>query len=141
MTMNGIGHYDLYSRLSNTEAFNRIPKSTAEVTSTTLVNDELGKVKDLSVDGAVVSDKAESVKDDKKQTTGFEESTLGLKAIGEFDFVGKNSDIRGLNMEKAVSDMQKDQMLEQYQYFIGDSSTVENTEDGIVIQKSGFGMY
>ena len=47
---------------------------------------------------------------------------------------GRESDLASLDMEKAVSDMQKDQALMQYQYFVGDTN-IANSEDGIVIQK------
>ena len=39
-----------------------------------------------------------------------------------YDLKGADSDIRSLDMEKAISDMQKDQMLHQYQYFVGESA-------------------
>ena len=45
---------------------------------------------------------------------------------------GIDSDIETLDMEKAVSDMQKDQALMQYQYFVGDTNLF-SSEDGVVI--------
>ena len=56
--------------------------------------------------------------------------TLGVS----FAMKGRESDLASLDMEKAVSDMQKDQALMQYQYFVGDTN-IANSEDGIVIQK------
>lgn len=38
-------------------------------------------------------------------------------------------------MEKAVSDMQKDQSLQQFQYFVGDSKILVDDEDGLVFTK------
>lgn len=40
-----------------------------------------------------------------------------------FDLKGIDSDINRLDMEKAVNDLEKDQVLKQYQYFVGPSST------------------
>lgn len=52
-----------------------------------------------------------------------------------FEMKGRDSDILSLDMEKAISDMQKDQALMQYQYFVGDSNPFVSTEDGVVIAK------
>lgn len=38
-------------------------------------------------------------------------------------------------MQKAVSEMEKDQSLQQYQYFVGDANVILDNEDGIVIKK------
>lgn len=52
--------------------------------------------------------------------------------FGSFDFAkmyrpnenpqmkGQDSDIKSLDMEKAISDMRKDQVLQQYQFFVGE---------------------
>ncbi len=46
------------------------------------------------------------------------------------------------DMEQAISGMQKDQILREYQYFVGDdlsgnkSSIIASTEDGLVIKKN-----
>ena len=34
-----------------------------------------------------------------------------------------------------------DESLKQYQYFVGAGEVIENSEDGIVIQKSGFDLF
>ena len=45
-------------------------------------------------------------------------------------------------MVQAISGMQKDQILREYQYFVGDdlsgnkSSIIASTEDGLVIRKN-----
>ena len=38
--------------------------------------------------------------------------------------VGKEADIHSLDVEKAISDMQKDQVLHEYQYFVGNDIAV-----------------
>ena len=52
-----------------------------------------------------------------------------------FDYLGKDSDINDLDMQKAISDMQKDQMLMQYQYFVGSAKNLFSNGDGTVIVK------
>ena len=36
-----------------------------------------------------------------------------------YELKGADSDLAGLDMQKAISDMEKDQVLQQYQYFMG----------------------
>ena len=69
-----------------------------------------------------------------RQNASLEDISLSLNESSSFSMKGKDSDISSLDMEKAVSDMQKDQALMQYQYFVGDTNLVNN-EDGIVIAK------
>lgn len=52
----------------------------------------------------------------------------------EYELKGTESDLLSLDVEKAISDMKKDQVLQQYQFFVGESlgqgrvtSTGENT--------------
>ena len=69
-----------------------------------------------------------------RANASLEDISLSLNDNGSFEMKGRESDIAALDMEKAVSDMQKDQALMQYQYFVGDTN-VSNNEDGIVIAK------
>jgi len=43
---------------------------------------------------------------------------------------GAESDIKSLDMEKAISDMRKDQVLQQYQFFVGTREAVETVTAG-----------
>lgn len=65
-----------------------------------------------------------------------EDISLTFNANEDFEYLGQDSDIRNLDMEKAISDMKKDQILQQYQYFVGSSKDLfQNTADGIVVPK------
>lgn len=44
-----------------------------------------------------------------------------------YDGKGADSDIHSLDMTRAISDMQKDQVLQQYQFFIGESQAQKST--------------
>lgn len=70
-----------------------------------------------------------------RQNASLEDISLSLTETSGFEMKGRQSDITSLDMEKAVSDMQKDRALMQYQYFVGESNVVNNNEDGIVIAK------
>ena len=45
-----------------------------------------------------------------------------------FELKGIDSDIESLDAKKAVSDLEKDQVLQQYQYFVGDKVHVKAKE-------------
>lgn len=44
-----------------------------------------------------------------------------------YDMKGADSDIHSLDMTQAITDMQKDQVLQQYQFFIGESQAQKST--------------
>lgn len=69
-----------------------------------------------------------------------ENVSLTLNSEDTFDYIGSDSEIRNLDVQKAVSDMKKDQILEEYQYFYGNSSNhnITQSEDGLVMQKIYF---
>lgn len=46
-----------------------------------------------------------------------------------FELKGIDSDIESLDAKKAVSDLEKDQVLQQYQYFVGDKVQVKAKEN------------
>ena len=53
-----------------------------------------------------------------------------------YDYIGKDSAIESLDVQKAVSDMRKDSVLQEYQYFVGSAQALlRETQDGIVIPK------
>ena len=52
-----------------------------------------------------------------------EDISVTFNKQDEFGYIGRDSDIHSLDVEKAISDMRKDQILQQYQYFVG-SKTV-----------------
>ena len=41
-----------------------------------------------------------------------------------YELKGKDSDLASLDMRKAISDLNKDQVLQQYQFFVGDKDSV-----------------
>lgn len=66
-----------------------------------------------------------------------EDISITFNRQESFDYLGKDSDIHSLDVEKALDDMRKDKVLQQYQYFVGSSRNlqIENNADGIVVQK------
>ena len=69
-----------------------------------------------------------------RANASLEDISLSLNEPKGFEMKGRDADIEALDMEKAVSDMQKDEALQQYQYFVGDTNLF-SSEDGVVIVK------
>lgn len=68
-----------------------------------------------------------------------EDVSLTFNINETYDYIGKDANLQNLDMMRAISDMQKDEVLQQYQYFVGPKEmtgpVVTSTPDGIVFQK------
>ena len=74
----------------------------------------------------------------RKPDAAIEDISITFNRQEDFGYLGQDSDIHSLDVERAISDMQKDRMLQQYQYFVGSAKDVYTggqTPDGIVIPK------
>lgn len=81
---------------------------------------------------------APSAPEVRKADTPLEDISLTFNSQEDFGYIGQDSDIHSLDVERALSDMQKDRMLQQYQYFVGSSQNLyagQTSADGIVIPK------
>jgi len=61
--------------------------------------------------------------------------SLTFNAGEDYGYIGKDSILENLDVMKAISDMQKDSVLQQYQTFVGSGDTVFSSEDGVVLMK------
>ena len=77
------------------------------------------------------------VNDNRSRMADLENISLNFNTGDDYSYIGSESDVDALDMEKLISDMKKDKVLEDYQYFVG-SSNVQNTfadNDGAVFLK------
>ncbi len=127
----GLGNNKLYS------VYNRIqyPKQNEEALKNLNQNkqaEELKKTQQAApVQAAPVMQmdlKLDSIR--PRQNVSVEDISLSLNSPAPFEMKGKDSDIDSLDITKAVSDMQKDEALQQ--------STVFASEDGVVVAKPSF---
>lgn len=73
---------------------------------------------------------------EQKPNAALEDISLTFRKEDDFGYIGKDSDIMKLDMEKAISDMQKDSIIKDYQYFVGNSQNrISESADGTVIAK------
>lgn len=67
-----------------------------------------------------------------------EQVSLTFNKEDNFGYIGMDSSLDNLDMQKAISDMQKDQVLQSYQYFVGSADSLFGgmpSEDGTVVLK------
>ncbi|MGN0167396.1 MAG: hypothetical protein ACI4AB_05110 [Acetatifactor sp.] len=85
---------------------------------------------------AEVSHEAPAVSLRERKDAPLEDISITFNKEDNFGYIGKDKDIRSLDVEKAIDDMKKDKVLQQYQYFVGSSrNLMMENEDGTVIQK------
>ncbi len=120
------GQYDLYTGFNAREAIGRIPTVPAAEQVNKDVDENVREVAEVS---------KEVINEDilRKGNGDVSEIAMRLKTSNGFGSAE--------NVLKAYSDLEKDESLKQYQYFVGDGEVIDSSEDGIVIQKSGFGLF
>ena len=60
-----------------------------------------------------------------KQTFGAYDYAEQYRPTEGFEVNSKDSDLRSLDVQKAISDMRKDQAIQQYQVFVGEKNGAE----------------
>ncbi len=53
--------------------------------------------------------------------TELQDISIGFNKQNDFSYIGKDADIEQLDMQKAISDMKKDNLFHQYQFFVRSS--------------------
>lgn len=94
-----------------------------------------GQPEDLTSESAAVREESVPLSQRGKDAQ-LEDISLTFNRKESFDYLGQDSDIRSLDIRKAISDMQKDQIIQQYNFFVGSAKNLmENNPDGTVIAK------
>lgn len=77
----------------------------------------------------------ESKPDNRPRFLNPEEVSLGFQKNDDFSYIGRDKDIASLDIQKAISDMKQDSVLQEYQYFVGSAQNVYHSQDGTVLEK------
>ena len=132
MAMNGIGQIDLYNNYINRveeqdalrtarESSNlkpqeeSVPSKQPEEVSLSLNLDGIRARQNMSLDDV-------SVSMNQPSSSSFEMKALSFRPDED-------------EVDKALSDMQKDSALMKYSYFVGESNVIMDNEDGVVLLK------
>ncbi len=130
MTM---GMIDSFRYMQNYRS-NDIPKTDISVASKQL-NSEPQKEENQVKESQQQAISIEPIVDNRPKNANLDEVSLSFNKQESFGYIGKDRDVSLLDMEKAISMMRQDKVLQDYQYFIGNSKDVFNSEDGRVIAK------
>jgi len=78
--------------------------------------------------------------DNRSRVANLEDVSLTFNKEDTFDYIGSDSEIGNLDIQQAVSDMKKDQVLQEYQFFVGSNmdQVLNDSPDGRVLQKLNF---
>lgn len=75
-----------------------------------------------------------AAQDRRAKAADLENISLTFNKTDSFDYLGSESGLENLDVMKAVSDMRKDEVLQEYQYFVGSSQNFAfQSEYGVVI--------
>ncbi len=137
MDIGSLGRYDSYYseyKLQN------IPQ--VDAGAVTAQNSKVDSQAPGTSDNTVAVENAGAVggkEDSRSRIANLDNISLTFNQNDSFDYIGKDSDPVTLDMQKAISEMQKDKILEEYQYFVGNAqnlfSSQKESSDGLVFAK------
>ena len=87
-------------------------------------------------EGTKPSVSIEPIEDRRPKSVDPNEVSISFNKNDDFGYIGKDKDLSLLDMEQAISMMRQDSILQDYQYFVGSSKDIFNSEDGRVIAKN-----
>ena len=97
--------------------------------------EELNDLHDLTIDRYEPSPTNEI---EQRNKIDIHDISLTFNEMESFDFLGKDSSLASLDMEKILSDMKKDEVIAEYQVYVGSARADQfelQSGDGRVIQK------
>lgn len=125
------------SGFNNFNSYSNYRKEIPRVSAEEVRLQDLNKASEINTDKSSV-DAHDSVKDieRKARISSLEDISLTFNKDESFDYLQNDSSVKSLDMEKAISDMKKDDILQEYQYFVGNSKNLFESNDGVVIAKN-----
>lgn len=131
MTVNGLGRFDMMSAYNRIDVNDRIPSINApaekvkEVKPVEEPKQEAQEIKvNLNFDGMR-----------NRPSLNIEDLSRDFTKRDSYSIKAYDDQAMKDEMDKAVSAMQKDESIAQYQYFVGQSNVILDNEDGTVISK------
>lgn len=132
MAINGLGEFGGFY---NNYRVVDIPK--VEIDTVKKQDEALKAASEMPVVDAPVVNKEPEV-DNRSRMANLDDISLNFNAGDDYSYIGSESSLEDLDMQKAISDMRKDSILQDYQYFVGNSEDMMNSfnnEDGSVFLK------
>lgn len=85
------------------------------------------EVQEAEVQAASIQEQRDAIR--LEQTYTAYDYAQEYRADEVYELKGEDADITKLDVAKAISDLDKDQILQQYQYFVGDASYASAKEN------------
>lgn len=146
MTINGLGQFDMMSAYNRIERITKASESNvvnkqAEVNANSDVNVNTNEIKPVEEKNSNESS-GSSLKLNlnldgirARSNASLEDISRDFKKRDNFVINSLDSESMENEMKKAITAMEQDSSLKQYQYFVGDKNVVVDDEDGIVFMK------
>ena len=114
--VNGIGRMQDYSI--------QMPEYTKQPAKTVIVEETGAESHVASSEQINVGKAGQAAEQTQKPSANaaLDDISITFHKQDDFGYIGRDSDIHSLDVEKAISDMRKDQILQQYQYFVGNKT-------------------
>lgn len=123
-----------YGGFYNNYKLNDIPK--VDVSTVREQDEEKQRLEQAIPDIPKVEEIREVEPDNRSRMADLDNISLTFNAGEDYSYIGSDFEITSLDMEQAISDMRKDKILEDYQFFVGASSEL-NTENNAVNNEDG----
>ena len=137
MTVGGI--YDSFHNSYGVQQIQTTYVDNAEKVGSRIDDAEQSRQQDSSGSSDNLTSVPEPVQENPaSRIADLEQVSLKFNKEDSFDYIGMDSSLNNLDMQKAISDMQKDQVLQSYQYFVGSAGNLFGEappEDGMVVLK------
>lgn len=126
----GIQIWSGYNQMQSFYKVNEIP-----VVSPEEIKKQQSQAEPVQVTPTAVTEQESVTKDLRSRNADLENISLTFNKEDTYEYLGSESGLASLDMQKAISDMKKDSILQEYQYFVGSSQNFMNQADGIVLPK------
>ncbi len=83
------------------------------------VSEEEVRKQDAAGEGAADNIHEEAYAVRPRKDAPLDDISVTFNRQDDFGYIGRDKDIESLDIDRAISDMKKDQILQQYQYFVG----------------------
>ncbi len=136
MGINGISNYQLWDIPREIPKQKPVEETKLDISQNPSAQPQI----DSKDDYAVIPKDNTLVNDNRSRVANLEDISLTFNKEESFGYIGSESGLADLDMQKAISDMKKDEVLQGYQYFVGSAQNIalQNSDDGAVFRKLGF---
>ena len=125
MKINGFGLYEPLNGINRNEYFNKPADNKVVISEADMAAGDRPREEPSAQEG-------------RRLGSDVSEMAYRFGLYGGFGAIDRLAGIGNTDVNQAVLDMEKDESLAQYRYFVGESPVINDSEDGVVIQKSGF---